>query len=826
MAMSVYIVSAVRTPVGSFQGSLKSQSATDLGTAAAVAAIERANIDPKDVEEAYLGCVLQANAGQAPARQVVLRAKCPGTTEATTINKVCASGMKSVAFATQAIQLGERNVMLAGGMESMSQTPYYMPRNGLAFGDATAKDSILRDGLTDALSQDHMGLCAENTAKEHNISRQAQDQYAIQSYERAADAWASSAFKEEIVPITIKDRKGETVVSEDEEYKKLNKDKISTLRSAFQKDGTVTAANASSLNDGASALILASEEAVKQHQLKPLARIIATADAARKPVDFPIAPALAIPRALERAKLTKDQIALWEINEAFSVVALANMQILDLDPSKVNVHGGGVSLGHPIGSSGSRIIVSLVHALKQGEFGVASVCNKVSLADKLRAWQQEEQQGSTPSKEYSDENQQASLPSGSRSMLETRQSDLVACADEGKQSHASDPRSSRVSSEPASSEDEMDYMSDGLLSQLETQDSQRQLSYAENRAKVLREQQENQRREIDAANARRAKRQRGPLEGEEEARQIGMAVNVWERAEMQHDREAPQVGCGTEAAIRMMRAMGYEPGTSLGRDQTIVPMDPIFPDQRWLSRSGDQGPRRLGLGHHALSQQIAQATTELQFRTMDLETQADHYRMDQARFAAEKQLHGLLRKARKICRELDEDTGLEVSWATNVQYSPLWLDPSALPEQHALHQESLVHGNERGEEDARNLLEYALYPSEESTLHSQGQSGGMMLDNHQNDSVTQTEHRQDSRTLDESFVRAGTISSESDTSQTSLQRRIDAERYCALPVAVRLELTNLYLRETYAFCIYCGHRYASYDQMVAQCPGDTEAAHE
>ncbi|WFD01023.1 acetyl-CoA C-acetyltransferase [Malassezia yamatoensis] len=832
MVMSVYIVSAVRTPVGSFQGSLKTQSATDLGTAAAVAAIERAKIEPEHVEEAYLGCVLQANAGQAPARQVVLRAKCPDTTEATTVNKVCASGMKSVAFATQAIQLGERDVMLAGGMESMSQTPYYMPRNGLAFGDVTAKDSILRDGLTDALSQDHMGLCAENTAKEHNISRQAQDQYAIQSYERAADAWASSAFNNEIVPITIKDRKGETVVSEDEEYKKLNKDKISTLRSAFQKDGTVTAANASSLNDGASALILASEDAVKKHQLKPLARILATADAARKPVDFPIAPALAIPRALERAKVTKDQIALWEINEAFSVVALANMQILDLDPSKVNVHGGGVSLGHPIGSSGSRIIVSLVHALKQGDLGVASVCNggggasaivvELSLADKFRAWQEEEQQGST----QNEESQQTSLPSGSRSTLEIQQNGLGACADNSKPSYTSDWRSSRASIEPASSEDEVDYMSDGLLSQLETQDSQRQLSYAEKRAKVLREQQENQRREMDAANARRAKRQRGPLEGEEEARQIGMAVNVMERAETQQDREAPQIGCGTEAAIRIMRAMGYEPGTSLGRDQTIVPKDPIFPDQRWLSRSGDQGPRRLGLGHHALSQQIAQATTELRYRTMDMETQADHYRMDQAKFAAEKHLHGLLRQARKICRELDEENGLEVSWATNVQYSPLWLDPSALPEQHTLHQESLVKGNERGEEDARNLLAYALYALEQDSIASQGLSSERMLDDHEHCSVTQTQHGPESRRPDENFVPAGRSSSETPTLQTAQQRHIDAERFCALPVAVRLELTKLYLGETYAFCLYCGHRYTTYDQMLAECPGDTEAAHE
>ena len=276
MVEPVYIVSAVRTPVGAFQGVLKSQSATDLGTAAAKAAIERAGIQPSDVEEAYLGCVLQANVGQAPARQVVLRAGCNESTEATTVNKVCASGMKALAFATQAIQLGDRKVMLVGGMESMSQSPYYMPRNGLSYGDAKASDSILRDGLSDALSQEHMGLCAENTAKTHNLTREAQDAYAIQSYERAAAAWSAGAFDAEIVPVTFQDRRGETVVREDEEFKKLNKEKVSSLRPAFQKDGTVTAANASSLNDGASALILASEQAVKEHNLKPIARVIGT----------------------------------------------------------------------------------------------------------------------------------------------------------------------------------------------------------------------------------------------------------------------------------------------------------------------------------------------------------------------------------------------------------------------------------------------------------------------------------------------------------------------------------------------------------------------
>lgn len=267
-------MSAVRTPVGAFQGALKSQSATDLGTAAARAAMERAQAAPEVIEEAYFGCVLQANVGQAPARQVVLRAGCPDTTEATTVNKVCASGMKALALAAQAIAIGARDVLLVGGMESMSQSPYYLPRNGLAYGDATASDAILRDGLSDALNHQHMGLCAEKTAKEHNIPRAAQDAYAVQSYERAAAAWSSGAFRQEIVPIVVQDRRGEIVVNEDEEYKKLNKDKVATLRPAFAKDGTVTAANASSLNDGASALVLASEQALARHLFTPLARIV------------------------------------------------------------------------------------------------------------------------------------------------------------------------------------------------------------------------------------------------------------------------------------------------------------------------------------------------------------------------------------------------------------------------------------------------------------------------------------------------------------------------------------------------------------------------
>lgn len=370
----VYIVSAVRTPIGCFQGALKSQTAVDLGVAAAKAAIERANIQPTDIQEALIGCVLQAQLGQSPARQVALRAGCPPSTDATTVNKVCASGMKCVALGAQSIRLGENEVILAGGMESMSRAPYYLQR-GLMFGDASISDAVLHDGLTDALSQQHMGQCADQSAEKHGVTRADQDAYAIQSYERAAEAWKTGKFADEIVPITVTEKRAQTVVAEDEEYHKFRPEKMSTLRPAFGQNGTVTAANASALSDGASALILASGEAVKRHGLTPLARVVSWADAACEPVDFPTAPALAMPKALARAGLTHDQIALWEINEAFAVAALANAQLLHLDLARVNTRGGGVSLGHPIGSSGARIVVTLTHALQPGEFGVAGICN-------------------------------------------------------------------------------------------------------------------------------------------------------------------------------------------------------------------------------------------------------------------------------------------------------------------------------------------------------------------------------------------------------------------------------------------------------------------
>ncbi|CEI93812.1 hypothetical protein G6F70_007340 [Rhizopus microsporus] len=370
----VVIASAVRTPVGCFGGSLKSLSATQLGSIAVRAAIERAGISPSDVEEAYIGNVLQANLGQSPARQAVLGAGCPESTEATTINKVCASGMKAVMLATQAIKNGDRSVMVAGGMESMSNAPYYAPRNA-AYGHQQLNDAIIKDGLWDAYNNIHMGGCAENTATNYNITREQQDEHAIESYRRAAKAWESGVFENEIAPVTVKSKKGETVVKIDEEYTNVNFDRIKTLRPVFKKDGTVTAANASTLNDGASALVLMSRAKAEALGVKPLARIISYADAATKPIDFTIAPALALPVALEKAGLKKDDISKFELNEAFSVVARVNEQLMGLDPSKVNVAGGAVALGHAIGSSGSRIIVTLTHLLKSGEYGAAAVCN-------------------------------------------------------------------------------------------------------------------------------------------------------------------------------------------------------------------------------------------------------------------------------------------------------------------------------------------------------------------------------------------------------------------------------------------------------------------
>lgn len=376
----VFIVSAVRTPMGSFLGSLSTVPATQLGITAVKGALDKINLDPALVQEIYMGNVLQAGEGQAPARQVALGAGLSIHTPATTINKVCASGMKAVTMAAQAIKAGDVDIIAAGGMENMSMVPHYLDaRNAVKLGDVKLQDGVLKDGLTDVYNKQHMGVCAELCAQENNISREEQDAFAIQSYKRSAAAWEAGKFSEEVVPVSVPQRKGDPVVfSEDEEYKAVKFDKIPTLPTVFQKEnGTVTAANASTLNDGASALILMSKEKMEELGLKPLAKIVSYADAAVEPDRFTMAPSKALPVALEKANLTKDDIDFFELNEAFSVVGLANSKVLGLDAAKVNVNGGAVSIGHPLGSSGSRIIVTLINVLKQnnGKYGAAAICN-------------------------------------------------------------------------------------------------------------------------------------------------------------------------------------------------------------------------------------------------------------------------------------------------------------------------------------------------------------------------------------------------------------------------------------------------------------------
>ncbi|KAJ1822073.1 Acetyl-CoA acetyltransferase A, mitochondrial [Coemansia sp. RSA 2675] len=372
--IDVVIASAVRTPVGCFRGSLARLTAPELGAVAIRGAINKAGIDPAHVKEVYMGNVLQAGEGQAPATQALIKAGLSESTPATTVNKVCASGMKAVMLAAQNIQLGMQPAMVAGGMESMSNVPFYSPR-AKDYGHAELSDGIIRDGLWDVYNNFHMGNCAENTARKHSITREMQDAHAVASYRRAAAAWEAGVFKDEVVPVTIATRKGDSVVSVDEEFSNVKFDKIASLRPVFEKNGTVTAANASTLNDGASALLLMAAQRASDLGVTPLARIVSYADAATLPIDFPIAPALAVPIALDRAGLATKDIALWEFNEAFSVVARVNEKILGLDPERVNVAGGAVALGHPIGSSGSRILVTLAHLLKPGQFGCASICN-------------------------------------------------------------------------------------------------------------------------------------------------------------------------------------------------------------------------------------------------------------------------------------------------------------------------------------------------------------------------------------------------------------------------------------------------------------------
>jgi len=375
----VYIVSAVRTPIGSFGGSLSSVSATQLGAAAIKGALEKAGVKPEVIDEVFMGNVISSNLGQAPARQAALFAGLPNTVPCTTINKVCSSGMKSVMFAAQTIMLGDNQAVIAGGMENMSSIPHYVPnmRYGTKLGDGKLIDGMIKDGLWDVYNNYHMGNAAELCAKEMGITREEQDRFAVQSYKRSSAATESGKFKDEIIPVTYQSRKGDVVAETDEEYKNVMFDKIPGLRPVFQKDGTVTAANASTINDGAAAILLMSKEKVEELGLKPIAKIIGYADAAQAPEWFTTAPAKAIPKAIAKAGLSANDIDYYEINEAFSVVALAAIKELNLDESKVNVNGGGVSLGHPLGASGSRIIVTLINVLKQnkGKYGVAGLCN-------------------------------------------------------------------------------------------------------------------------------------------------------------------------------------------------------------------------------------------------------------------------------------------------------------------------------------------------------------------------------------------------------------------------------------------------------------------
>lgn len=376
----VVIVSAVRTPMGSWGGSLKGFSATELGSFAIKGALDKINLDPKEVTDVIMGCVLQANLGQAPARQAAKFAGLPDTVNCTTVNKVCASGMKAITMAAQAIMCGDAEVVVAGGMESMSNVPFYAPtmRWGNKYGDTTLVDGLAKDGLFDVYNKYAMGNAAENTAAEMNISREEQDEFAIRSYERSQKAVNEGKFDNEIVPVVIPQKKGEPIVfAKDEEPFNVKFDKIPTLKSAFVKGGSVTAANASTMNDGASALILMSREKAEAMGLTPLAVVRGYADAEQAPEWFTTAPAKAVPLALKKAGISQEQVDFYEFNEAFSVVGLANCKILNLTPEKVNVNGGAVALGHPLGSSGARIVVTLINVLAQnnGKYGVAGICN-------------------------------------------------------------------------------------------------------------------------------------------------------------------------------------------------------------------------------------------------------------------------------------------------------------------------------------------------------------------------------------------------------------------------------------------------------------------
>jgi acetyl-CoA C-acetyltransferase len=375
----VFIVSAVRTPIGSFGGALSSLNATELGAHAIKGALSKAGVAPEVVDEVFMGNVLSANLGQAPARQAALFAGLPNSVPCTTINKVCSSGLKSLMLAAQSILLGDNEVVVAGGMESMSNVPHYIEnvRKGMKLGHGKLVDGMIKDGLWDVYNDYHMGNAADMTAREKNISREAQDALAVESYQRAAKADTAGYFKNEIVPVEIAGRKGTTLVEHDEEFKNVNFDKLPTLRPVFSKEGTVTAANASTINDGAAALVLMSGEKMKELGLQPLAKVIGYGDAALAPEWFTTAPSVAIPKAIAKAGLKLDDISYFEINEAFAVVSLAVMQELGLKPENVNIWGSGVSLGHPLGATGARILVTLVNVLNtnKAKYGVAGLCN-------------------------------------------------------------------------------------------------------------------------------------------------------------------------------------------------------------------------------------------------------------------------------------------------------------------------------------------------------------------------------------------------------------------------------------------------------------------
>ncbi len=374
----VAILSAQRTPIGTFLGGLSSIKASELGAIAIQASLKKAEISVNNIDEVFMGHVVSANCGQAPAKQSALLAKIPESVPCTAINKVCASGLKAVTLGAQSILLGDNEIVVAGGMENMSQIPHYAQlRNGIKFGNSTFVDGLLKDGLTDTSNGQTMGQFADLCASTFNISREAQDTFAIDSYKKAAKAWSENKFMEEVTPVTIKHRKGDKVVSTDEEFTNVFFDKIPNLKPAFTKDGTVTAANASTLNDGAAALVLSSSKYANDNNLTPLANIISYADASQEPKWFTTAPSLALPKALKKASLSIEDIDLFEINEAFSVVALANQEKMGISSKKLNIYGGSVALGHPLGCSGARILTTLAHALKNenGRYGAAVICN-------------------------------------------------------------------------------------------------------------------------------------------------------------------------------------------------------------------------------------------------------------------------------------------------------------------------------------------------------------------------------------------------------------------------------------------------------------------